>query len=98
MFSIIIPTLNEENIIDKAINQFLSVKNKYNIEIIVSDSGSSDQTVSIAKSISDKVVVYKNDNCNISKVRNLGAEYAKNEILVFLDADILIKDIDQFFN
>ena len=56
MFSIIIPTLNEENIIDKAINQFLSVKNKYNIEIIVSDSGSSDQTVSIAKSISDKVV------------------------------------------
>ena len=97
MFSIIIPTLNEENIIDKAINQFSSVKKKYNIEIIVSDSGSSDQTVSIAKSISDKVVVYGHDNCNISKVRNLGAEHAKNKILVFLDADILIKDIDQFF-
>ena len=97
MFSIIIPTLNEESIIEKAINQFSSIKNKYNIEIIVSDSGSSDQTVSIARNISDKVVVYEQDNCNISKARNLGAEHAKNKILVFLDADILIKDTDYFF-
>ena len=97
MFSIIIPTLNEESIIEKAINQFSSIKNKYNIEIIVSDSGSSDQTVSIARNISDKVVEYENDNCNISKARNLGAEHAKNKILVFLDADILIKDTDYFF-
>ena len=96
MFSIIIPTLNEENIIEKAINQFSSIKNKYNIEIIVSDSGSSDQTVSIASNISDKVVVYEKDNCIISKARNLGAEHAKNKILVFLDADILIKDTDYF--
>ena len=97
MFSIIIPTLNEESIIEKAINQFSSIKNKYNIEIIVSDSGSSDQTVSIARNISDKVVIYENDNCNISKARNLGAEHAKNKILVFMDADILIKDTDYFF-
>ena len=66
MFSIVIPTLNEEKIIEDTINQFSVIKHKYNIEIIVSDSGSSDKTVSIAKTTADKVVIYKNDNCNIS--------------------------------
>ena len=97
MFSIIIPVLNEENKIERTIKQFTSIKTKYNIEIIVSDSGSIDNTVDIAEKYSDKVVLYPGDNCNISKARNYGAKYAKNEILVFLDADILINNINQFF-
>ena len=48
MFSVIIPTLNEQNNIKNAVKQFSLIKSKYNIEIIVSDSGSTDQTVDIA--------------------------------------------------
>ena len=36
MFSIIIPTLNEENNILNTIKQFDNYKKKYNIEIIIS--------------------------------------------------------------
>ena len=97
MFSIIIPTLNEHQIIAQAINQFDEVKNKYSIEVIVSDSGSIDNTVLIAKKYVDNVVIYDDKNCNISKARNLGAKNAKNKYLIFLDADILIKDIEVFF-
>ena len=98
MFSIIIPTLNEGNNIAKAISQFNPIRDRYDIEIIVSDSKSIDNTVLIAQKYADKVVVYnKLDTCNISKARNFGAKYAKNEILVFLDADILINNVEQFF-
>ena len=45
MFSIIIPTLNEESLIAQTITQFDNIKNKYDIEIIVSDSSSTDNTV-----------------------------------------------------
>ena len=97
MFSVIIPTLNEENNIKGVVKQFSSIKSKYNIEIIVSDSGSTDQTVDIARKYCDKVVSYLGNNCNISKARNYGAKHAKNEVFIFLDADILIDDINNFF-
>ncbi len=97
MFSIIIPTLNEQKNIVQAINQFNIVKNKYNIEVIVSDSGSIDDTVLIARKYADNVVIYNDKNCNISKARNLGAKSAKNKFLIFLDADVLIKDTKVFF-
>ena len=93
MFSIIIPTLNEENNIEEVIKQFSLIKSKYNIEIIVSDSGSADQTVDIAKKYCDRVVLYPYNDCNISKARNYGAKYAQNDVLVFLDADIFIDNI-----
>ena len=97
MFSIIIPTLNEESLIAETIAQFYNIKNKYEIEIIVADSMSTDNTVEIAKRYTDKVVVYaKSDLCNISKARNLGALKAKNDVLIFLDADIIIKDTELF--
>lgn len=99
MISIVIPTLNEQNNILNTIKQFENYKKKYNIEIIVSDSKSTDNTVELSKKIADKVVVYnQNDNCNISKARNFGAKFSSNEILIFLDADISIPNIESFFD
>ena len=53
MFSIIIPTLNEHKIIAQAIKQFSTIKDQYNLEVIISDSGSIDDTVLIAKKYAD---------------------------------------------
>ena len=97
MFSIIIPTLNEEDNIYKVVTQFDNYKNKYNLEIIISDSGSSDNTVELSTKIADNVVVYKEKKCNISKARNYGAKFASNNILIFLDADMQVPDIEFFF-
>tara|TARA_B100001540_G_C15689236_1_gene588485 strand:- start:288 stop:992 length:705 start_codon:yes stop_codon:yes gene_type:complete len=96
MFSIIIPTLNEEKMIEKTINQFDNVRDIYNLEFIVSDSNSCDRTVDISKKSADKVVIHKSNSCNISKVRNLGATKASHDLLVFLDADIIVNDSEMF--
>ena len=97
MFSIIIPTLNEEDNIYKVVTQFDNYKNKYNLEIIISDSGSSDNTVELSTKIADNVVVYKDKKCNISKARNYGAKFASNNTLIFLDADMQVPDVELFF-
>jgi glycosyltransferase involved in cell wall biosynthesis len=97
MISIIIPTLNEE----KILGQTLTALKKLNVvdyEIIVSDGHSTDRTVEIAKKYADKVVEHDDKTRQtIGQGRNAGAAVAKGEYLVFIDADVFIKDINDFF-
>lgn len=97
MISIIIPTLNEESVIEKTLS---ALKQKLTIphEIIVSDGVSSDATVEIAKKYADQVVVYSGQKKQtIGQGRNEGARVAHGEFLVFLDADCCIENPDAFF-
>ncbi len=83
--SIIIVTLNEEKNLPKLLSSIKHQKYK-NYEIIVSDAGSKDKTVRIAKKF----------RCRIAKGglpargRNNGAKVAKGRYLIFFDSDILI--------
>lgn len=97
MISIIIPTLNEEKIIEKTLRSLREFKGDY--EIIVSDGKSNDKTVEIAQKYADRVVVYKGESRQtIGMGRNLGATVATGEYLLFLDADIHIPNPDIFFS
>jgi len=88
MISIIIPTLNEETILEKTLKNVKQI-NRFPVEIIVADSRSTDKTVQIAGRYADKVVVYeKPDKPNAAKGRNLGAQNAHGEYLMFVDADV----------
>ena len=96
--SVIIPTLNEEKCIGKTLKQFLPVKDRYNLELIVSDGKSKDNTIKIAKKYADKVIVHaKKRKQNIAEGRNAGAKVAKGDILVFLDADTRVGNLKDFF-
>lgn len=97
--SIIIPTLNEEKLILQILKQFdTGLKEKYNLEIIVSDGGSKDSTLQIVNGIADIVLVHKdNYKQNISRGRNLGALNSLGDVLIFLNADTLISDVNVFF-
>jgi len=89
-FSVIIPTLNEENYIEDCIKSISSQtfpRNKY--EIIVSDGASEDRTIEIAKRYADIVVTSKKRG--IWWGRNYGAKFAKGKYLVFIDADTMLK-------
>jgi glycosyltransferase involved in cell wall biosynthesis len=97
MISIIIPTLNEEKDIEKT---FLSLKelNVCDYEIIISDGRSRDKTIEIAKKYGAKVVIYAGEKRQtISNARNLGARVATGDIFLFIDADVTIPDINNFF-
>ncbi|MFB3766528.1 MAG: glycosyltransferase [Methanotrichaceae archaeon] len=90
-FSVIIPTLNEENYIEDCIKSISSQtfpRDKY--EIIVSDGSSEDRTVEIAEKYADIVVISKKKG--IWWGRNYGAKFAKGKYLVFIDADTTIKE------
>jgi glycosyltransferase involved in cell wall biosynthesis len=95
MISIIIPTLNEEKIIEKTLS-FLVDLPKNEFEIIVSDGESRDNTIKLAKKYADKVVILKNEH-TIAGGRNFGAKNAKGDFFVFIDADVFVYDALNFF-
>ncbi len=96
MISFIIPTLNEE----KTIEDILSCIARYSgpKEIIVSDGKSTDRTIEMAGRYTDKIVTHAKDTRQtIGEARNAGANVAKGDFLVFLDADTHIENANSFF-
>ena len=99
MISVIIPTLNEEKLIERMLQQFTpELIKKHDLEIVVSDGGSKDATLAIAKHHSHNVIENTEGiKQTISLGRNIGAQHASGDIFVFLNADTLIKGVDRFF-
>lgn len=97
MISIIIPTLNEESILEKTLKD---LENGFTIphEIIVTDGKSTDRTIEIARKYADKVIVYSGTaRQTIAMGRNDGAAEATGDFLAFMDADCTIPKPDEFF-
>lgn len=85
--SIIVPMYNSEKYIIRCLNSL--VKQTYcNIEIIVIDDGSTDNSYNIAKSFDDeRIRVYGKKNGGVSSARNLGLLHATGDLIMFVDAD-----------
>ncbi len=101
MISIIIPTLNEEKLLPNLLDQLSdqNLKSKFNYEIIVSDGGSKDKTLDIAKRYTDKIVVHnENRRQKISEGKNLGFKISSGDLLVFICADCRLDNPYQFFD
>ena len=94
MISFIVPTRNEEKVIEKTLNALKKYTGTY--EIVVSDANSPDKTVELAKKYTAQVIVDTSPKQTIAKGRNTGASAAKGDYLVFIDADVEIPDINTF--
>jgi len=85
--SVIIPAYNAAKFLaetlESALGQTLS-----DIEVIVVDDGSKDQTAQVAQSFPAVRYVHQ-QNAGVSAARNTGAAHAKGEFLAFLDSDDL---------
>ena len=87
MISIVIPLYNKGAAVRKTINSVLS-QDYGDIEVIVVNDGSTDNSVEVVNSIHDpRVTVIEQENGGPSKARNTGIKHAKGEWLVTLDAD-----------
>ncbi len=85
MISIIIPTYNEAEQIEQSIGKIHAAKGDHEIEIIVADGGSTDETVPIALS-SNAITIVSNKKGRAAQM-NKGASVAKGDVLYFLHAD-----------
>lgn len=86
LVSVIVTTRNEERVIS---NFLKSVQNQScpNIEIILVDNHSQDNTVEIARKFKIKIYTFGPER---SAQRNLGAEKSNGKYILFLDADMCL--------
>ena len=85
--SVIISTYNREKYIGHAIDSVLNQTYK-NVEIIVIDDCSTDNTEEYLKKYKNKLRYYKNEvNCGCGISRKRGMEYAQGDYIIFLDDD-----------
>lgn len=84
-YSIIIPTLNEERYLPSVLDHLINLDG--DLEIIIADGGSKDNTVKVAESFNVKVC--KSDKGKGIQLNN-GAGCATGEILIFLHADTFL--------
>jgi len=85
--SVVIPTFNRSDVLDRAINSVLSQTCKVD-EIIVVDDGSVDGTRELVSSWRHEKIVYiAQKNLGVSHARNAGIKRAKGNWIAFLDSD-----------
>lgn len=98
-FSVVVPVLNEEKLLPQFLNQFTDeIRKNFNIELIISDGGSTDKSVEIANSFADIVVVHDSSKKQtIAEGRNEGARVANSDVFIFLNADTKFSNIKRFF-
>ena len=90
LVSVVIPAYNAERYIADTLQSILDQTYR-NIEIIVIDDGSTDNTASILKGYADKIkIALRKNSGNCSIPRNDGIELANGKYISFFDADDLM--------
>lgn len=86
--SVIVLNHNNRNVISRCVSSLLAFNGRYECEIIVVDNDSTDGSYEmLCEEYGNRIALIKNAKNGCSSGRNLGAKYAKGEMLFFLDSD-----------
>lgn len=86
-FSVIIPLYNKEKVVKQTIESVLK-QTISDFELIIINDGSTDRSVEIVNTISDKRIrLISKDNGGVSSARNTGIRESMGKYICFLDAD-----------
>ncbi|POO84820.1 glycosyltransferase, partial [Clostridium sp. 3-3] len=89
LVSVIVPVYNVDKYIGECFES-LSNQTYSNLQIIVVDDGSNDNSLNIIESYTNKfneIIVLSQKNKGVSEARNLALKYAKGEYVLFVDPD-----------
>ena len=87
--SIIVPVYNVEDYLERCVKSIINQTYR-NIEIILVDDGSTDNSGVICDEFSkndDRIIVFHKENGGLSDARNYGIDRAAGEYLIFVDSD-----------
>lgn len=90
--SVIVPVYNTEDFVKEALNSIIH-QTLTDIEIIVINDGSTDNSLSIINELAEKdarVRIYTQENKGLSETRNRGLQVARGEYIYFMDSDDLL--------
>ena len=100
LISVIINVYNGEKYINKCLDCIINQTYK-NIEILIINDGSTDNTLSIIETYKDKRIrIITTENKGLSLSRNVGIDNAKGKYLYFIDVDdfIELNTIEYLYN
>jgi cellulose synthase/poly-beta-1,6-N-acetylglucosamine synthase-like glycosyltransferase/peptidoglycan/xylan/chitin deacetylase (PgdA/CDA1 family)/spore germination protein YaaH len=93
--SVIVPAFNEEKVIVQTIASLLNQRYHGDLEIVVVDDGSADDTAQVAEEAhgsNPKVTIFRKENGGKASALNFGIARARHEIVIGLDADTVFDD------
>ena len=84
--SVVLPTYNRGWILEQAVDSVLG-QDYANLELIVVDDGSTDDTKGLLSMFGDRIAVIRQANRGVSAARNAGIRAATGELIALLDSD-----------
>lgn len=99
LISVIVPVYNAEKYLETCVNSIINQKYT-NLEIILVDDGSKDNSLDLCKKYAEKdnrIKVIHKENGGVSTARNAGIESASGDFIAFVDSDDYI-DENMYFN
>lgn len=94
LVSVIVPVYNSQETIERCVESILRQRND-NIEIILIDDGSRDNSVAVINDMCAKysnLILIKQENMGAAQARNNGLDHAKGQYIVFVDSDDILLD------
>lgn len=86
LISVVIPTLNEGELLHMTVESVISETDYREFEVVIVDDGSTDGSTDRYRGAAANVRVVDGGGLGVAKARNRGAEDARGEFVVFLDA------------
>jgi len=86
--SVVVPAYNESSIIETCLSSITQLASRFKVELdlIVIDNGSTDDTAALASNYTTNVHSIARNN--VASARNYGAQIARFELLAFIDGDV----------
>lgn len=93
LVSVVIRTLNEATYLDELLLVIFSqIKDDFEIEVVIIDSGSTDGTVSIAKNHGCRITFITKEQFTFGRSLNMGSQFAKGDILVYVSGHCIPRE------